>query len=171
MGEIPRALAYGQAGVVLPDNDPKHQLQVPYIMVICPYKAQVKRTIERLTANGVPYHRYLMVDAAQGSESNVVLFMLTKPATTSAAQVGFVNDYRRLKDILKGDDQYCNLLAQRARQLMTEQELENAVLETAFARLDLIEQRAAVALAKRASEIRASLERGASKLRLSSFLN
>lgn len=38
-------------------------------MLICPYKAQVKRVVERFEAEGVQYHRCLTVDSAQGSES------------------------------------------------------------------------------------------------------
>ncbi|KAJ5152919.1 uncharacterized protein N7482_009397 [Penicillium canariense] len=77
------------------------------VMLICPYKAQVKRVVERFGAEGVQYHRCLTVDSAQGSESNVVLFMLTKPRTNSVTEVGFLSDYRRL-----------NVALTRAKKLM-----------------------------------------------------
>ncbi|KAJ5556242.1 hypothetical protein N7494_000157 [Penicillium frequentans] len=77
------------------------------VMLICPYKAQVKRVVERFEAEGVQYHRCLTVDSAQGSESNVVIFMLTKPKTNSPAEVGFLSDYRRL-----------NVALTRAKKLM-----------------------------------------------------
>lgn len=77
------------------------------VMLICPYKAQVKRVVERFGAEGIQYHRCLTVDSAQGSESNVVIFMLTKPRTNSVVEVGFLSDYRRL-----------NVALTRAKKLM-----------------------------------------------------
>ncbi|KAJ6103638.1 hypothetical protein N7486_003860 [Penicillium sp. IBT 16267x] len=77
------------------------------VMLICPYKAQVKRVVERFGAEGVQYHRCLTVDSAQGSESNVAIFMFTKPRTNSTAEVGFLSDYRRL-----------NVALTRAKKLM-----------------------------------------------------
>lgn len=76
-------------------------------MLLCPYKAQVKRVVERFEAEGVQYHRCLTVDSAEGSVSNVVIFMLTKPKTNSLAEVGFLSNYQRL-----------NVALTRAKKLM-----------------------------------------------------
>ncbi|KAJ5559685.1 hypothetical protein N7513_002084 [Penicillium frequentans] len=42
--------------------------QGEWALAICPYKAQVKRVVERFGAEGVQYHRCLTVDSAQGIE-------------------------------------------------------------------------------------------------------
>jgi superfamily I DNA and/or RNA helicase len=76
-------------------------------MLICPYTAQVKHVIKRFKVEGVQYHRCLTVDSAQGSESNVVIFRLTKPQTNPVAEVRFLSEYRRL-----------NVASTRAKQLM-----------------------------------------------------
>lgn len=66
------------------------------VTLICPYKEQVKRVIERFSAGGVKYNRCLTVDGSQGQESNVVIFMFTKPRTNSTNEVGFMFNYQRL---------------------------------------------------------------------------
>ena len=66
------------------------------VTLICPYKEQVKRVIERFSAEGVGYKRCLTVDGSQGQESNIVIFMFTKPRASSMAEVGFISSYRRL---------------------------------------------------------------------------
>ncbi|KUM60508.1 hypothetical protein ACN42_g6634 [Penicillium freii] len=77
------------------------------VTLICPYKEQVKRVIERFSAEGVGYKRCLTVDGSQGQESNIVIFMFTKPRTNSMAEVGFMSSYQRL-----------NLALTRAKKLL-----------------------------------------------------
>ncbi|KAJ5744729.1 hypothetical protein N7533_009599 [Penicillium manginii] len=77
------------------------------VVLICPYRAQVKRVIERFASAGVKYDRCLTVDGSQGQESNVVIFMFTKPRTFSTTDVGFVSHYQRL-----------NVAMTRARKLL-----------------------------------------------------
>ena len=66
------------------------------VILICPYKAQVKRAIERFADAGVKYNRCVTIDGLQGQESNVIIFMFTKPHTNATPDVGFVAHYQRL---------------------------------------------------------------------------
>lgn len=77
------------------------------VMLICPYKEQVKGVIERFANEGVEYGRCVMVDGSQGQESNVVIFMFTKPRTAELTGLGFLSSYQRL-----------NVAMTRAKKLM-----------------------------------------------------
>ncbi|KUM55408.1 hypothetical protein ACN42_g11869, partial [Penicillium freii] len=76
-------------------------------MLICPYKEQVKGVIERFANEGVEYGRCVTVDGSQGQESNVVIFMFTKPRTAELTGLGFLSSYQRL-----------NVAMTRAKKLM-----------------------------------------------------
>ncbi|CAG8047206.1 unnamed protein product [Penicillium olsonii] len=77
------------------------------VMLISPYKEQVKRVVERFTKEGVEYGRCVTVDGSQGQESNVVIFMFTKPHTVNFTGLGFLSSYQRL-----------NVAMTRAKKLM-----------------------------------------------------
>ncbi|KAJ5506760.1 hypothetical protein N7453_005717 [Penicillium expansum] len=77
------------------------------VMLICPYKEQVKGVIERFANEGVEYGRCVTVDGSQGQESNVVIFMFTKPRTAELTGLGFLSSYQRL-----------NVAMTRAKKLM-----------------------------------------------------
>ncbi|KAJ5686613.1 hypothetical protein N7536_009232 [Penicillium majusculum] len=77
------------------------------VMLICPYKEQVKGVIERFANEGVEYGRCVMVDGSQGQESNVVIFMFTKLRTAELTGLGFLSSYQRL-----------NVAMTRAKKLM-----------------------------------------------------
>ncbi|KAJ5942100.1 hypothetical protein N7516_002268 [Penicillium verrucosum] len=77
------------------------------VMLICPYKEQVKRVVERFANEGVEYGRCVTVDGSQGQESNVVIFMFTKPRTAELTGLGFLSSYQRL-----------NVAMTRAKKLM-----------------------------------------------------
>ncbi|KGO45305.1 hypothetical protein PEXP_059190 [Penicillium expansum] len=77
------------------------------VMLICPYKEQVKGVIERFANEGVEYGRCVTVDGSQGQESNVVIFMFTKPRTAELTGLGFLSSYQRL-----------NVTMTRAKKLM-----------------------------------------------------
>lgn len=79
-----------QAGRIIPAD----------VMLICPYKEQVKRVIERFANEGVEYGRCVTVDGSQGQESNVVIFMFTKPRTAELTGLGFLSDYQRLNEAM-----------------------------------------------------------------------
>ena len=67
-----------------------------HVTLICPYKEQVKRVIERFSEEGVKYNRCLTVDGSQRQESSVVIFMFTKPRTHAVTEVGALSSSRRL---------------------------------------------------------------------------
>ena len=81
---------------VYADRSTKDRIYPEDVTLICPYKEQVKRVIERFSAEGMKYNRCLTVDGSQGQESNVVIFMFTKPRTNAMTEVGFLSSYQRL---------------------------------------------------------------------------
>ncbi|CRG89918.1 hypothetical protein PISL3812_06957 [Talaromyces islandicus] len=64
-------------------------------MLISPYKAQRNLLTEKALERGIPLPENLTVDASQGQEANIVIYMLVKPSADSK-QIGFVADSRRL---------------------------------------------------------------------------
>ena len=66
------------------------------VTLICPYKEQVRRVIERFSEEGVKYTRYLTVDGSQGQESNVIIFMFTNHRTHAVNEVGALSSSRQL---------------------------------------------------------------------------
>ncbi|KAJ5951318.1 uncharacterized protein N7479_009731 [Penicillium vulpinum] len=66
------------------------------VVLICPYKEQVKRVNQRFAQEGVKYDRCLTIDGSQGQEANVIIFIFTKPRTSDESEVGFLASYHRL---------------------------------------------------------------------------
>ncbi|RDH36405.1 P-loop containing nucleoside triphosphate hydrolase protein [Aspergillus welwitschiae] len=65
------------------------------VMVISPYAAQRALVGRLMGEHGVSCRDNLTVDASQGQEAPMVIFMLTKPSR-DAASVGFIADQQRL---------------------------------------------------------------------------
>ncbi|RHZ74961.1 hypothetical protein CDV55_109139 [Aspergillus turcosus] len=65
------------------------------VMIISPYRDQRALVDEVLGQHNIGFNENLTVDAAQGSESPVVVFLMTKPSR-DATSVGFVGDRNRL---------------------------------------------------------------------------
>ncbi|PKX98163.1 C-terminal helicase domain-containing protein [Aspergillus novofumigatus IBT 16806] len=65
------------------------------VMIISPYRDQRALVDDILGKNNIGFNENLTVDAAQGSESPVVVFLMTKPSK-DARSVGFVGDRSRL---------------------------------------------------------------------------
>ncbi|KAJ5713487.1 P-loop containing nucleoside triphosphate hydrolase protein [Penicillium malachiteum] len=65
------------------------------VLIVTPYKAQRDFIRGTLHQNGVPYRDCLIVDAPQGQEAPVVLFVRTKPES-DPLKLGFLADKQRL---------------------------------------------------------------------------
>jgi hypothetical protein len=81
---------------VYADRSTKDRICPEDVTLICPYKEQVKRVIQRFSAEGTKYNQCLTVDGSQGQEFNVVIFMFTKPRTNSMTEVGLLSSPQRL---------------------------------------------------------------------------
>jgi ATP-dependent RNA/DNA helicase IGHMBP2 len=65
------------------------------VMIISPYRDQRTLVDEVLGRHNIGFNENVTVDAAQGSESPVVVFLMTKPSA-NALDVGFVGNRNRL---------------------------------------------------------------------------
>ncbi|KAJ9193203.1 hypothetical protein DTO164E3_8027 [Paecilomyces variotii] len=66
------------------------------VMIICPYKDQKHLVDELLQDENLRCRDNLTVDACQGSEANIVIFLMTKPSDSDGKSAGFVADSQRL---------------------------------------------------------------------------
>ncbi|KAJ5328947.1 hypothetical protein N7452_009337 [Penicillium brevicompactum] len=55
----------------------------------------VKRVNQCFAQEGVKYDQCLTIDGSQGQETNVIIFMFTKPRTNAKSEVGFLASYHR----------------------------------------------------------------------------
>ena len=65
-------------------------------MIVSPYKDQVKLVSEVFCAYKVGYRDNLTVDASQGQEAKLVIFLMTKPSDDSGQRPGFLIDRQRM---------------------------------------------------------------------------
>lgn len=65
------------------------------VMLISPYRAQRHLISSELAKRGIAYRDNLTIDAAQGQEAPIVIFLMTKPSDRPLS-VGFVADKQRL---------------------------------------------------------------------------
>ena len=74
-----------------------HHLHTREIVVITPYRAQVKYIQEQLLIESSLKEFYIKVssiDGYQGQESDIVIISLVR--SNPKAEIGFLNDYRRM---------------------------------------------------------------------------
>ncbi|KAJ5248684.1 hypothetical protein N7468_000135 [Penicillium chermesinum] len=77
------------------------------MMIITPYRAQLKRCRDELKLQGLAPHDIFTVDAAQGREANIVVILLTKPSAEGRGAIQFVADKARLNVALSRARQVC----------------------------------------------------------------
>lgn len=74
----------------------KDQIVLEDVTLVCPYRGQVKQVIERFAVNKVRYNRCLTTHESLGQESNVVIFLFTKPRNSTLLDARFVSNCQEL---------------------------------------------------------------------------
>jgi AAA domain len=68
------------------------------VMIISPYKDQMKLVNKVFNGYKVGYRDNLTADSSQGQEAELVIFLMTKPSDDNGNRPGFLVDRQRLSE-------------------------------------------------------------------------